>query len=139
MLLDKKEWLVAIFAIAITVPGVWYYFFNPYYVKNKILDPGISDTICVTPHKIDDKKLIIKLNGESSTNYSLKLNLFSRQKDSQRLASVHSEMVNIPAGNFNGSFTRNFQANIPAEKAEIIFLPNNKTAKGKINIEAGIF
>ena len=139
MLLDKKEWLVAIFAIAITVPGIWYYFFSPHYVKNVILNPGLSDTMRVVPDQIDDKKLIIKLSGVLSTNYALKLNLFYRSKNSRDVTPSHTELVNIPAGVFNGSFTRNFQTSIPAQKAEIIFLPENKTAKGKIKIEAGIF
>ena len=138
-MLDKKEWFVALISVTLIIPGLVYYFSSMDYIKNVIENPGQADTIQVPMAGKNAKQLIVKVVGECSADYSLRLIHHYAKKDSKTPNHVLSETIKIPAGTLSGKFTRNLPVKYATEKLEVIFIPDTNSAKGKISIEAGVF
>jgi len=138
-MIDKKEWFVALISVTLIIPGLVYYFSSTGYIKNVVDNPGQADTILLPTAGKKEKQLIVKVVGECSADYSLKLVQHYNKKNSKTPNHVLSETIKIPAGTFSAKFTRNLPVKYATEKLEVIFIPDTDSAKGKINIEAGIF
>ena len=98
-----------------------------------------SKKILIMSDKKENKNLIVKVDGVSSSDYVLQLSMSDRNVADSSYIRTYYEEIKIPAGHINGNFERDFPGDKSTRKAEIIYRPANKSAKGTINLEAGIF
>lgn len=143
MWINNREWIVLTGCLVLIVPGILYFSFKPYYQEYYIKDLGNPRKISIISNKMEHKKLLIKIDGVSNVDYALRLSLFSKKNNDRAALSSYqrsySEEIKIPAGTVSGDFVRIFSSDQRNRKAEIMYWPTNKSGKGTIKIEAGIF
>lgn len=137
MWLNKKEWIAVALIVTVLTPGILYYFFNPHYTSRIISSDQTSDTLNIHPDDPENEKLIIKVDGNSSEEYMLRLNLIYKNGGGGTVD--HSDSIKIPAGNLKAVFTRKFDVAPQLEAAQIIYQAKSNTSKIDLRLEAGIF
>ena len=137
MWLNKKEWIAVALIVTVLATGILYYFFNPHYTSRIISSAQTSDTLNIHPDDPENEKLIIKVDGNSSEEYILRLNLIYKNEGKRSLDQ--SDSIKIPAGNLKAVFTRKFDVAPQLEAAQIIYQAKSNTSKIDLRLEAGIF
>jgi len=141
MWLKKREWLIFLFSLILVIAGGAYYYFSPDYKEHFIHNIGVSANIWEVPQKSGNNVLVIKVEGYTNENYSLKLDFYNKNVTAGKsFQKTHSEIVRFPAGDIHGTLKRDFYGEPDNSKINISYLPEHQSdARGVIKLKVGIF
>lgn len=136
--INKKEWFYVALTVLLLISGVIYWALQPDYDEHFIskLDTPKSFRLLTEQQKRDS--IFIRIDGLSTANYGLRLDLYSRDQNRKTSKRFYSELIKIPAGEIHAAFKRKLIRD--SSGAQVTYLPeHSNSAAGHIVLKTGFF
>ena len=136
--INKKEWFYLAVTLLLLTCGVIYLVLQPSYDEHFINELDSPKSFRLLSAKEEKDSIFIRVDGLSNSNYSLRLDLYSRDPHRKAYKHFYSELIQIPAGEIHAAFKRKLDGD--SIGAQVTYLPQeSKNAAGQIVLKTGFF
>lgn len=136
--INKKEWFYVAVTLLLFAAGVTYFVLQPPYDEHFITELDSPKSFRLLPEKEKKDSILIRVDGLSTANYGLRLDLYSHDHQGKRDNRFYSEVIKIPAGEIHAAFKRKLSKDSSA--AQVTYIPEPSTnAAGQIILKTGFF
>lgn len=136
--INKKDWFYVAITVLLFASGVLYFVLQPRYDEHFINKLDSPKSFRVLTEKEKKDSIFIRVDGLSTANYNLRLDLYSHDQKGKTNTRFYSEIIKIPAGEIHAAFKRKLTKD--SSDAEVTYLPEEtKSAAGHIVLKTGFF
>ena len=136
--INKKEWFYLAITLVLLVGGIMYLAVQPEYDEHFIDKLNSPKSFRLLTEKEKKDSLFIRVDGLSTANYGLRLDLFSHDQQRKRTIRFYSELIKIPAGEIHAAFKRKITKS--SSGARVTYIPEEtKNTAGQIVLKTGFF
>lgn len=136
--INRKEWFFVAFTLLLLFCGVTYFFLQPKYDEHFITKLDSPKSFRLLSEKEKKDSIFIRVDGLSTSNYGLRLDLYKRDHQGNSQTRFYSELIKIPAGEIHAAFKRKLIRDSSA--AHVTYIPEqSKNAAGQIVLKTGFF
>ncbi|GLU52936.1 hypothetical protein [Dyadobacter frigoris] len=136
--INKKEWFYVAATLLLLSGGLIYFLLQPQYDEHFINKLDRPKSFRVLSEKEKKDSIFIRVDGLSTANYGLRLELYSQDEHRKIYRRFYSELIKIPAGEIHAAFKRKLSRD--SSGAQVTYIPEqSKNAAGQIVLKTGFF
>lgn len=136
--INKKEWFYVGVTLLLLVSGIIYLAVQPEYDEHFIDKLNSPKSFRLLSEQEKKDSIFIRVDGLSTANYGLRLDLFSHDQHKKTHTRFYSELIKIPAGEIHAAFKRKLTKH--SSGAQVTYIPEeNKNTAGQIVLKTGFF
>lgn len=136
--INKKDWFYVVVTLLLLLSGMIYLVSQPDYDEHFISKLDTPKSFRVLKEQEKKDSIFIRVDGLSTANYGLRLDLYSRDQDKKNNTRFYTELIKIPAGEIHAAFKRKLTKDSLA--AQVTYIPEqSKSAAGQIVLKTGFF
>jgi hypothetical protein len=136
--INRKERIYVFLTLALVIAGIACIILQPKYNEHFISEPDHSRSFRVLAEKNEKDSLVIRVDGLSTANYGLRLDIYRLGKERKTLQRSYSETIKIPAGEIHAAFKRKLVKDFST--AYLTYIPEQaKNIQGQIVLQTSFF
>lgn len=136
--INKKDWFYVAITLLLFASGILYLVLQPHYNEHFINKLDSQKSFRVLTEKEKKDSIFIRVDGLSTANYGLRLDIYSHGQQGKANKRFYSELIKIPAGEIHAAFKRKLTKDSSA--AQVTYIPEqSKSAAGQIVLKTGFF
>jgi hypothetical protein len=136
--INRKEWIFVFVTLILVITGIACIILQPAYNEHFIYEPDHPRSFRVLAEKNEKDSLEIRVDGLSTANYGLRLDVYRSGKERNTLQRSYSETIKIPAGEIHAAFKRKLAEDFST--AYLTYIPEHvENIQGQIVLQTIFF
>ena len=136
--INRREWFYVAVTLLLLVGGVIFVALQPNYDEHYINKLDRPKSFRLLSEKEKKDSILIRVDGLSTANYGLRLDLYMDDHGGKNNKRFYSELIKIPAGEIHAAFKRKITKD--SSGALVTYIPEqSENAAGQIVLKTGFF